>query len=378
MLRIKLWTTVTCLFAVGAGAAGGRDTPDLNFRVLDETAPAGSIVQMKVSTTEATPISGGRGWIRVDAVSFSRVEGIAIFARNGEAAGAAVVEGTDVAMTYVTTQPFTDEYPVLTVALRIREDAAAGSRAQFTLDPSWLWNLNGTRVRARVAPGTVTAGGSVAITDVVPGEGTFPAGTVVSVRGVGFSSLSRLRIDGIAVTSVEYVSPTEMQFTLREDGTLTGARLRVDNPDRSRSIYYSYTRGIPAATSGRTLLSRTHAIFSGTTRLQSTVGPIPDMTSTQYFALALQNPDLTAADVTIEAYAADGSLLQSSARSLPNGTRLTLELSELFEDVAPPPGASVRVTSSLPIEVMGLLCDEGTWTVTPWLPTEATSSIGPG
>ena len=61
----------------------------------------------------------------------------------------------------------------------------------------------------------------------------------------------------------------------------------------------------------------------------------------------------------------------SSTRSLQSGYRLALELSELFDGVAPPPGGSVRVTSSLPIQVFGLLCDEGAWTVTPRLPAEA-------
>ena len=73
----------------------------------------------------------------------------------------------------------------------------------------------------------------------------------------------------------------------------------------------------------------------------------------------------------MELHAADGTLLHSSARSLQSGYRLALELSELFDGMTPPPGASVRVISSLPIQVFGLLCDEGAWTVTPWLPAEA-------
>ena len=63
--------------------------------------------------------------------------------------------------------------------MRLRPDVAVGSRQQFTLDPSSLWTVNGTIVRARVSPGTVTVGGSVAISDVIPGDGWFPAGTVV-------------------------------------------------------------------------------------------------------------------------------------------------------------------------------------------------------
>jgi hypothetical protein len=364
-------------------------TTGLSLRISDETAPAGGMVQMKVRTYEVTPISGGRPLFSFDPALFDGVAGVGMFAPTGELAGAAVVDGNHVAIAYVTTTPFTGDYPLLTVALRIRQDLAVGSRTLFTLDPSSLWNLNGAMLRTtvsgtmvgtavsgtvagtrRVSPATVTVGGSVAITNVIPGEGWFPAGTVVSVRGLGFNSDSRLRVD-TAITAVRVVSSTEIQFTLAQAANMTAARLRVVNPNTSTNTYYSYMRGIPAATSGRTLLSTTQPIFSGTTRSLATFGPIPALNGTQYAALALQNPNLASANVTIELYAADGTLLHSSSRSLENGYRLSLELSELFDGVAPPPDASVRVTSSLPIEVFGLLCDEGTWTVTPRLPTEA-------
>ena len=63
------------------------------------------------------------------------------------------------------------------------------------------------------------------------------------------------------------------------------------------------------------------------------------MNALQYAALALQNPNLASANVTMALHAADGTLLHSSARSLQSGYRLALELSELFDGVAPPPGA---------------------------------------
>ncbi len=375
IVRITVWTMVTCLCALGASAAGSGD--DFRLRVLDETAPAGSIVQMKVRLYEVTPISTLGSVFDADAAVFATVEGIGIFATNGEVAGAAVIDGTHVTMAYATTEPFTsDDDPFLTVALRVRTDVAVGSRSQFTLDPLSL--LNGTVVRTMVSPGTVTVGGSVAISDVIPGDGWFPAGTVVSVRGVGFNSRSRLRVDDIAVGSVRVMSSTEIRFTLREAANMTAQRLRVDNPDDSRSIYYSHMRGIPAATSGRTLLSTTRPIFSGRRRSLATFGPIPAMNGAQYGGLALQNPALTPAVVTIGLYAADGAFLHSSTRWLEKGTQVALELSELLDGVAPPPGAFVRVTSSLPIQVFGLLCDEGTWRVAPRLPIEATSSSAAG
>lgn len=371
MLRVKLFAALLCVPALGVSAAYAQNEGDLSIRVRDDAAPAGATVQIKVRTTEATPISGGRPQFTFDSAMFDAVVGIGLFAPIGEVAGAAVVDGNRASIAYVTTTPATGDLPLLTVTLRTRADAAAGSRTTFTLDSPSLWNLNGTMVAAKVSPGRVSIEGSVAISDVIPGEGWFPAGTVVSIHGTGFNSLTRVRVEDVAIGSVRFVSPTEMRFTLLQAASMTGARVKAINPDSSTSIYYAYLRGIPAATSSRTLLSATRPIFSGTTRSLSTFGPIPALTGAQYAALALQNPSLTTAYAIVLLYSADGALLHYSVRTLRSGHRLTLELSELFDGVAAPPGASVQVFSTAPIEMFGLLCDEEAWTVTPRLPAEA-------
>ncbi|HKE88542.1 MAG TPA: hypothetical protein VKB50_32515 [Vicinamibacterales bacterium] len=372
MYRITALTGALCLSAFAWVVSAANDGTELRLRILDETAPPGSIVQMKVRTTEVTPISGGRGDFTFDQNAFEAVEGIGLFAPNGEVAGAAVVDGGRVRLAYMTTEAFTGDYPFMTVALRIRPDAIPGTRTTFALDPSSIWNLNGAFVRARISPGTVTIGGSVAIGNVIPGEGRLPAGTVVSVRGVGFGALSRLRAgDGLNITTPKLVSSTEMQFTLRGPANMTAQMLRVDNPDLSRSIYYSYMRGVPAATSSHALLSATQTIFSGTTRTVATVGPIPALNGAQFAGIALHNPNVTAVNVTIDLFAADGTFLYTSNRSLAAVSRLALDVAELLDGVTPPAGGSVRVTASSPIGAFGLLCDDNAGTVTPVSVSEA-------
>src|SRR4029453_18565634 len=165
-------------------ARGGGGTDDeLRLRILDEMAPPGGIVQMKVRTTEVTPISGGRGRYRIDPAMFSSATGFGIFA-TGELAGAAVIDGADVALSYTSNGALTAEYPLLVVALRIRPDVAVGTKTLFTFDPGSIWNVSPTGAvqTGQISPGTITVGGTVSITDVVPGEGVWPAGTVVSVR----------------------------------------------------------------------------------------------------------------------------------------------------------------------------------------------------
>ncbi len=371
MRQIKVTVAAMLLCVLGMSAAAARG--GLTFQFRDETAPAGGTVQMKLEDSDGSPISGGRPAFAYDESVFDAVSGIGVFASTGETAGAAVIDGNHVGFSYVTTTPLVGDHPIMTVALRIRPGTARGTRTEFTLDSSSRWTVAGEVVRPRVSSGEVTVGGRAAISNVVPGDGWFPAGTVVSVQGVGFNSRSRLRVEDISVNNVRLVSPTEMRFTLSKAANLTAARLRLDNPDSPRVTYYTYMRGVPAATSQWPLLSTTLPFFSGTRRSLATVGPIPALNTVQYAAVALQNPGLTIASVTMELLASDGTRIDASTRSLDKGYRLALEVSELF-GMAPPPGASVRVISSVPIHVFGLLCDEGAWTVTPWLAAEASES----
>ena len=262
MSRRTVSAAIMFMLALGASAVGrSSDDDDLHLRIEDEKAPAGGVVQMKVETTDGEPISGGRPGTFVNMDYFSEFVGIGMFAVNGEAAGAAVIDGNHVAISYLSTEP-TGDAPVLALSLRIRPDAAVGSRTQVAFESPSFWYFNGAMVSARVDPGVVTVTGNTraAISEISPGDGPYPAGTVVSVRGIGFSSRSRLKLDFDA-TNERLVSPTEMRFTLRKTTNMTGQRIRIDNPDGSRTTFYSYARSTPAATSGRTLLAKTYRSF---------------------------------------------------------------------------------------------------------------------
>ncbi len=99
------------------------------------------------------------------------------------------------------------------MSLRLQEDLPAGSSALFTLEPS-TWTIGGRTLASKRRTATVTIGGTLAITDVVPAGATFPAGTVISVRGVGFDGDTRLRLNGDRLDDAEVISPNEIQFTL--------------------------------------------------------------------------------------------------------------------------------------------------------------------
>jgi hypothetical protein len=364
-MNLKSMLGSVVLFTLGVSASAAAQAATVEVRIPNETAPPGGMVQMKVLTTEATPISGGSPLFAYDASTFADVAGIGIFDPTGEAAGAAVISGTSVNISYIKTTIGPGGYPILTVALPIKNDVPAGSQTFFALDPSSTWILGDTTVTGSGAPARVTVGGSISITDVVPGEGFLAAGDTVSIRGVGFTAGTQLAVRDVRIAAVRVVSSTEIQFTLAEATELGGKRIEVTNRDNSRASYYSYTRGIPAAVSSRALLSMTRPLFSGGARSVASFGPLPEMSANQYAALALQNPALASADVTVALYAADDTLIFSTPLSLGGANRLALEVSEVLDGVAPPPGAYITVTASLPIQGFWMLCDESAWTVTP-------------
>jgi hypothetical protein len=332
------------------------------------------MVQMKVQTTEVTPISGGRTRFGFNSTVFAGVAGFGLAAPGGEVAGAAVLDGSQVQLEYTGTSMLTADYPILTVVLPVRADAVPGTKTLFTLDADSLWNYsNSGHIAAKpISPATVTVGGpnAVSIDDVVPGEGVWPAGTIVSVRGVGFSSRTNLRVNDAGVKTFRLVSPTELQFPLTQPTEMRGLRITVSGQSNS-STYYVYMRSIAAAVSARTLLAATEPIFAVTPRAVSTFGPIAALSGNQYAAIALQNPTAAAVDVSVALYGADGTLLQQSSLALNSRHRMALEVSEFLGGVAPPAGSSVVVTASAPIDAISLLCDEGLWTVAPSLAGEA-------
>jgi hypothetical protein len=360
------------VLGISLAARGGGTDSDLRIRIPDESAPAGGAVQMKLMTTEVSPISGGRPLFRFSASVFDSVLGFGVFNPDGEAAGAAIVDGNQVQVSYITTAPTAGEYPLMSITMPIRADAAPGTQTEFAIDPAstWLLSTSGTTTTARVSPGEVTVAGSVSITDIVPGEGLAPAGAVISVRGIGFRKDTRLRVDA-PTRSVQFVSATEMRVTLGAPTNLIGLEFRATNPDSSRSIYLAYMRGVTRTVSARTLLAMTKPIFGVRSREVATFASASPLDAGQYAAIAVQNPNADAVDVKLSLVANHGTVLYESVRTLDSQERRALEASEWLDGVAPPVGSSIVVSASAPIDAISLLCDEGRWTVAASLPLEA-------
>ena len=142
-----------------------------------------------------------------------------------------------------------------------------------------------------------------------------------------------------------------------------GKRVRVTNPDRSSAIYYSFLRATPMGESARPLLAVTVPIFNTRTFTRAFFVPVVD--SRLFMGLGFQNPSSRSSVITIELFSAAHQLIGSSSFTLPSETRISREISEYLSDFRPRPGDYLRVRSSVPIQVIGLVGNEAEGSVVP-------------
>ena len=360
--------------AICAGTAfGGGSVQTLSLHIPNEVAPPGGMVQMKLLVTEPRPITSGSVGFSFDTSVFDGVCGIALFNPTGDVNGAAVQHGSRVDIRYTsTTGTSGTDYPIMSVAIAIRQDAIPGQKTQFALDPSsqWLLDLFGLVSLNPIPPATITVGGTISITDVTPGGGVMPPGSVITIHGIGFQPKTQVQLSAIKASSIQVVSPQEIDVTIAESVDLTGKKIQVVNPDGSQDFYFSYMRGKPLGTSAQPLLAATMPIFSSRTYTQAMFGPLATPGSGQFTGLAMQNQNQADVNITVQVYSASNALMGSSSFALPPSMKIERDLSEWVPASAP--GGYVSVTASAPIQVFGLLGDTASSTVLPFRPFAAT------
>ncbi len=359
----------------GSGGSGGGNggsgspntTPVIALKIPDETVPPGGVAQMKFLNTEPTPISSGRPHMYYDDTVFDDVWGIQLFDSTGDLNGVAMVNGSAISMNFICRGAMQGtDYPVMTIALHVRPNAAVGSHTSFDLASTSAFTVNSIpAILKPIPPATVKVGGSVSITNVVPGGGLLPAGSTVKVQGLGFQPGTQMQLSGIPSQSIAVISPTEIDITLAKATDITGKKIQVVNPDGSQDTYYSYMRGVNLGASNWPLLSNAIPIFSSVTHSQAAFTSIAPALPSQFGGLALQNPSLVDANVKIWLFSATNIILGSSTISVPPGYRLMREVSELT-GAAPVPGSFVVVTSDQPLQVFGFMADNAAGTITPF------------
>jgi hypothetical protein len=362
--------STTTTTSTGGGPGGPTSsctapTRQISLHIPDESAPPGGIVQMKLLVTEPTPVSSGGPRVPVPNGSIPR--GIQLFNPNGDVNGVAMVGPQMVTIASITsTGTQGSDYPIMIISLQLAPTISVGTKLPFTLDPSSTWTLGllGTATLKPFPPATITVGGSLSITDVVPGGGIQPAGTVVSVQGMGFQAGTQVQLSNIKTSSITVISPQEIQIVLAEPTQMTGKKIQVTNPDGSNDTYFSYMRGIPLGQSEQPLLASALPIFSSVTHSQA-VFSSGDAGAGEFSGIAVQNPNLAPATVTFNLFSVSRDALGGSTIVIPSGYRMMRDMSEVT-GVAPPPGSYLVISSDAPVQTFGFLGDDAAGTVVPY------------
>ena len=351
-------------------AAGVLAQTAIEPRIVSETLPSGGLMQIKLQLTSPHPIIVGGPGFDMD-TAFESIEGVSLFSPAGDAYGVAVLQGRRFRANIVSPQGSLGtqlDYPFLVVASTIRSGLPTGTQIPIALDgTSFFQGPGGVPYSMPAAKGGVlTIGGSVSVTNIIPGGGVLPAGATVRVLGTGFTPETRIDVSEVAVSSVNYVGPTEIGLTLAQAANLTGTRVRVRNPDKHEVVYYSYFRAVPTGSSTRALLNASHPIFLDRSAVSAGLS-IPSPPSSGFIAVALQNSGTAPADVQLQLMTPTGTAMGNASVSMPAGTRISRTIQELF-NIIPGENWSVRVTSTRAVQVLGLRGDEASGTVTAFAP----------
>jgi hypothetical protein len=364
-MQRRIRVLVAGLAATAALFGSGKQNPNppntAEVRVSNATIPAGGTVQAQFSLTEPHPITSTGAGYALDDMS---VDGVAVWSPIGDACGVGVVNNGKLYVSGVSPSGSLGnsiDYPFLTITTDIPATAATGTSFPLTLNSDTFLSTATGPLTLVIKPGTLVIGGSVSIRGLYPGGGTWPAGTLVRVMGTGFKTNTHLTTK-FKTNTITFVSANEFDLTLKETTTLDSQIVTVVNPDGSTATYYSYLRGVMVRKPARVLLQQSEPAFPQQTHAIASL-TVPNLTSSQFVALALQNPNPGPLVVTFQLGA------QTSTVVLPSGYRVMDDLATLLNLPTVNPGDTVSVTSTAPLQIMGLLVDESNVTVTPLIPT---------
>jgi hypothetical protein len=357
----------------------------VSLSVASPTVPPGGLLQMQVFITEPKPILKGRqrttlktapsaaasrGFMAEAAAAFplGGIRDAALFSTGPDVSGVAVTTSTGTQFFF--SSPLTSfgssiDTPVMAASYPVLSTAKAGQKVGLALDPGesvWL-DPNGNPYPTELKSGSMTVGGTLSVSDVVPGGGTVPAGSVISIKGVGFQPNSKVDFGEGRVISQQFINSTLIKVTLRDAIQVRGQRIRVENSGNERATYFPFQRTTKMGSSTHALIAESYPLFPKTAL---TVGYFrPSLHGTVFSGLALQNLNSLDQTATLQLYSKAGVLLSERMITLARNTRFVRDLVELFPGVTPADGTKLKVTSTKGIQMLGLLGDDSASTVLP-------------
>jgi hypothetical protein len=368
ILVALLLTANVVLASGGTGGGGGTTCTCVSLSVSKETAPPGSLTQMKVFVTEPKPISTGGGSITFD--TYDSIFGISLSSHSGDSYGFAIVNGNNIKLSVISpsaTFASSIDYPILTVVGRVPATASIGTKFPMTLDPNSVqfFDTTGTLYPIDVKQGFLVAGTAVSIGDVSPGSAVLPAGAIVKITGTNFAPGTKFKFAEAGIAQQIFHDSTWIDVVLSTPANMQGMMIKASNPDGTSDVYFSYQRTFPMPVlSADPVMQHAMPLVPPKSVLAATIAlPVPVAGTT--YGVALQNliADTTA---TVMLVNADGTTATTSV-DVGLNKFVVREFSELF-GTTPAPGATIVVSSPSPIEVLGIAANQTTGTALPIIP----------
>jgi hypothetical protein len=385
--------TTGCGGSAAGSTGGGTPTPTpsptptptgttgLRMKVGSATVPPNGIFQYQLLLTEPKPIGNSSTRPTIPSGPVGPVRGVAVNDSSGQAVGIALVNGTSISVSIQSPNLSLGtniDYPLLILTMPINSNASGA----FTvgMDPSSIF-LNGNTQYAiqENVPGTLTIGGTMSITDVIPGGGAIKDGDTISVFGIGFDANTKIQVNNVASATSTFVSPTQIDVKIvspcvpESNPCVPAPTLQLDG-DRIRAIkgnetveYFSYDRTDDApGASSNPLVAQVHPMYSQQTFSTGTFAYTAG--GTVFSGIALQNTDsVSDATVTVDLLdAGNVSLASSGSFVLTKRTKLVRAITDLFTTI-PANTAKVRatVTTGPRIKILGFTGDTSKATVNP-------------
>jgi len=375
MTHVRFW--MVRLLAIGAILAMpntmmfARETAPapfagLSFAVKSATVPPGGMYQLQLMLTEPKPMGVGSSALDLTDTVFGTTVGASVNSASGQSCGVLVRRfgGFDVMILSPDGMLGTNAtYPILTMTFPVRSDAPVGLTLPVTMNLAGSMFLSplGEVYPLEATPGRLTIGHTLSINDVLPGGGVIAAGSPITILGFGFTPNVRVQIEGAQIATTQVLSPNRIDVTLPTDLQLTGARVRVSTPTET-SNYFSYARTADVGRSARALLAAADPMFSQLT--YTTASLTWKSGGSAFTGVALQNTSFVSADVSIDVVSPSDEVLETTTLTVPSRSKLTRDLLDFFP--SPPAGsAGVRIRSSRPIQMLGLLGDDAASTLVP-------------
>jgi hypothetical protein len=367
-ILIALLLSTNVILAAGGTGGGGTTCTCVSLSVTKETAPPGSLTQMKVFVTEPKPISTGGGSLTFD--SYDSIFGVSLASHSADSYGFAIVNGNNIKLSVISpsaTLASTIDYPILTVVGRVAPTAALGTKFPMTLDPLSIqfYDTTGALYPIDVKQGFLVAGTSVSIGDVSPGSAVLPAGATVKITGTNFAPGTKFKFAEAGIAQQIFHDSTWIDVVLSAPANMHGMMIKASNPDGTADVYFSYQRTFPMPVlSADPVMQHAMPLVPPKSVLSATIAlPVPAADTT--YGVALQNliADTTASVMLVNA---DGTTATTSVDVGVNKF-VVREFSELF-GTAPAPGATIVVSSPSPIEVLGIAANQTTGTALPIIP----------